>query len=87
MKRNCSKLLIFCIGSACAPATSFANYIGYNGAQALFTIERDDRGIERPPNRGHCALKDRSCKPMQLQPNAHQKSIPEFQETFKNSRL
>ena len=49
MKRNCSKLLIFCIGSARAPATGFANFMGYNGAQARFTIERDDRGIERPP--------------------------------------
>ena len=48
------QLLFFCTGSARAPATGFANLMGYSGQQQRFTIERDDRGTERPPTAATC---------------------------------
>ena len=48
------QLLFFCTGSARAPATGFANLMGYSGQQQRFTIECDDRGIERPPTAATC---------------------------------
>jgi hypothetical protein len=48
------QLLFFCTGSARAPATGFANLMGYSGQQHCFTIERDDRGVERPPTAASC---------------------------------
>ena len=43
------KLLHFCTGSVRAPATGFADLMGYQGQQQRFTIERDPRGGERLP--------------------------------------
>jgi len=48
------QLLFFCTGSARAPATGFANLMGYSGQQRRFSIERDDRGTERPPTAATC---------------------------------
>ena len=48
------QLLFFCPGSTRAPATGFANLMGYSGQQRRFTIECDDRGIERPPTAATC---------------------------------
>ena len=48
------QLLFFCTGSARAPATGFANLMGYSGQQQRFTIQRDDRGTERPPTAATC---------------------------------
>ena len=48
------QLLFFCTGSARAPATGFANLMGYSGQQQRFAIERDGRGIERPPTAATC---------------------------------
>ena len=48
------QLLFFCTGSARAPATGFANLMGYHGQQQCFSIERDDRGAERPPTAATC---------------------------------
>ena len=48
------QLLFFCTGSARAPATGFDNLMGYNGQQQCFTIECDDRGVERPPTAATC---------------------------------
>ena len=48
------QLLFFCTGSARAPATGFASLMGYHGQQQCFTIERDDRGVERPPTAATC---------------------------------
>ena len=48
------KLLFFCTSSARAPATGFAYLLGYSGQQQRFTIERDDRGTERPPTAATC---------------------------------
>ena len=48
------KLLHFCTGSVRAPATGFANLMGYQGQQQRFTIERDPRGAERLPVASSC---------------------------------
>ena len=48
------QLLFFCTGSARAPATGFADLMGYSGQQKRFAIERDDRGVERPPTAATC---------------------------------
>ena len=48
------QLLFFCTGSARVPATGFANLMGYSGRQQRFSIERDDRGVERPPTAATC---------------------------------
>ena len=54
-----SKLLHFCTGSARAPATGFANLMGYAGGGAMaqqqrFTIERLDVALERLPVASTC---------------------------------
>ena len=43
-----------CVGGNSAPCTGFANLMGYSGQQQRFTIERDDRGTERPPTAATC---------------------------------
>ena len=48
------QLLFFCTGSARSPATGFANLMGYQGQQQRFTIECDDRGVERLPTAAAC---------------------------------
>jgi len=48
------KLLHFCTGSVRAPASGFANLMGYHGQQQCFTIERDPRGVERLPTASTC---------------------------------
>ena len=48
------QLLFFCTGSTRAPAMGFANLMGYSGQQQRFSIERDDRGTERPPTAATC---------------------------------
>ena len=48
------QLLFFCTGSTRAPAAGFVNLMGYSGQQRRFTIERDDRGIERTPTAATC---------------------------------
>ena len=48
------QLLFFCTGSSRAPATGFANLMGFHGAQHRFTIECDDRGVERAPAAATC---------------------------------
>ena len=48
------QLLFFCTGSARSPATGFANLMGYQGQQQRFTIECDDRGVERLPTAATC---------------------------------
>ena len=49
-----SALLLFCTGSARAPATGFANLMGYSGQQQHFQLQRVEGGCERLPTASTC---------------------------------
>ena len=49
-----SKVLDFCTGSLQAPATGFANLMGYHGSQQLFCLELIAGGPDRFPTAATC---------------------------------
>jgi E3 ubiquitin-protein ligase HACE1 len=49
-----SKLLLFCTGSARAPATGFAHLMGYSGRQQRFRLQRVEGSSERLPTASTC---------------------------------
>jgi len=49
-----SALLLFCTGSARAPATGFAHLVGYSGQQQHFRLQRVEGSSERFPTAATC---------------------------------
>ena len=49
-----SALLLFCTGSARAPATGFAHLVGYSGQQQRFRLQRVEMSSERFPAAATC---------------------------------
>ena len=49
-----SALLLFCTGSARAPATGFAHLMGYSGQQQRFRLQRVQGDSERLPTASTC---------------------------------
>ena len=47
-------LLLFCTGSARAPATGFAHLMGYSGQQQRFRLQRVEGSSERLPTAATC---------------------------------